>query len=80
MVSPRGEGLLDKRPIEGMHSDPFMLKPTGKSTHGALRIYGSAVHIGCPGRETALVRLSKAHDPIGQGLEMPPIHPVLRLA
>jgi hypothetical protein len=80
MVSPRGEGLLDQGTVKGLPGYPCMLKPTGKPTPGALRLYGSAVHLGCPGRETALLRLYKAHDHQGQGLEMPPLHPVLRLA
>ena len=80
MLSPLGEGLLQQGAIEGMHGDPLMFKPTGKPTHGALRVHRSAVPLGGPGGETDCARLHEAHHHAGQSLEMPPIHPVLMLA
>ena len=80
MLSPLGEGLLQQGAIEGMHGYPLILKPPGKPAHGALRVHRSGVSIGGPGRETDFTRLDEAHHHAGQGLEMPPIHPVLMLA
>lgn len=78
--SPLGEGLLQQGAVEGMHGDPLIFKPTGKPTHGALRVHRSAVPIGGPGGETDFARLNEAHHHAGQSLEMPQIHPVLMLA
>src|SRR6266487_3814988 len=80
MVSPLREGLLQQGPIEGMHVYPCILEPAGKPTHGALCVHSAAVHVRRPGRQTNFPRLDEADDHPGQGLEMPPIDPVLMLA
>src|SRR5882724_1826825 len=63
-----------------MHVEAVMLAPARKPTHDALRIHGSAVHIGCPSRETDFSRRYEAYDHPGQGIEMPQLHPALMLA
>ena len=78
--SPLGEGVRDERTSEGRHVEPCRLEPPRQPTHGALRVRGSAVHGGGPGRATNVSSVHEAPHHPGQGLERPQIPPVLRWA
>jgi hypothetical protein len=80
MVPPCGQGLLHQGAIKGMPFDPGIAEPARKPTPDTLRIDGSAVHRGCPSRETDGSRLYEAHHHPGQCVAMPTIYPVLMLA
>ncbi|MDQ3829295.1 MAG: hypothetical protein M3361_08300 [Candidatus Tectomicrobia bacterium] len=62
-----------------MHVDPVMVEPSINTANEALSIPRAALHIGCPGRETAQPGLHQAHHHPGKGLEMPTIQPVSML-
>jgi hypothetical protein len=77
---PTRRGLLQQGPIEGMDFYSCILEPAGKPTHSALGVHGAAVRVWRPGRQTDFSRRHEADNHPGQGLEMPPIGPVLMLA
>jgi len=80
MISPHGEGLLQQKTVECMDFYPCMLASAGRPIPSALRVHGSAVHIGRPGRQSDFLGRHEADDHPGQGLEKPPIYGVLMSA
>jgi hypothetical protein len=79
-VSPRGSGGRQPGAIACRPGDPGSVEPASTPPHATLRVYGAAVPIERPRRETDGSRRQEAHEQPGQGLGRPKIPPGVSLA